>query len=342
MGIASWALGDDNPFSKYVADNRQTLQGAFAGFGQGPTFAAGLGNAALGAQRGTMLDDITRKEAAELAKAEEQTNVTRTWLEQQGYTDLVPLVDAGQAGLAYSEALKRMQPGYGSPDLTADMQNFQFAQQNPDFASFMGGSGEAPQIVETYDPETGQPVKGYMQGTTFVPVGGPKQASARDNPMNATIQKEIFEADESVQAGEAVLGGLTRALELNSVAYDGPFADQRSAASALFGDQGGIATQELKNVVTAQALESLKAVFGGMPTEGERKILLEIQGSVDQPKPVREAIYKRAMAAAERRIAANQAKADALRSGTYFDPGFSQQQAPGGQTSTGLQWSIEP
>lgn len=110
MGIASWALGDDNPFSKYVADNRQTLQGAFAGFGQGPTFAAGLGNAALGAQRGTMLDDITRKGKAEEAKLAEQGNATRSWLEQQGFTDLVPLVDAGQAGLAYGEALKRMQP----------------------------------------------------------------------------------------------------------------------------------------------------------------------------------------------------------------------------------------
>jgi hypothetical protein len=110
MGIASWALGDENPFSKYVADNRQTLQGAFAGFGQGPSFSAGLGNAALGAQRGTMLDDITRQQKVEEAKVAEQTNVTRSWLEQQGFTDLVPLVDAGQADIAYNEALKRMQP----------------------------------------------------------------------------------------------------------------------------------------------------------------------------------------------------------------------------------------
>lgn len=342
MGIASWALGDENPFSKYVADNKNLVRGAFAGFGQGKTFGQGLGNAALYAQQGGMMDDITRKNLAEQAKEEQQLNQTIEYMRSKGWDDLVVRAEAGDMQGAWNEATTRGQPGYGQPNLTADMQNYQFAQENPGFADFMGGSGEAPQIVETYDPETGQPVKGYMQGGQFVPVGGPKQASARDNPMNATIQKEIFEADESVQAGEAVLGGLTRALELNGVAYDGPFADQRSAASALFGDQGGIATQELKNVVTAQALESLKAVFGGMPTEGERKILLEIQGSVDQSKPVREAIYKRAMVAAERRIAANKAKADALRSGTYFDPGFGQQQAPGGQTSTGLQWSIEP
>lgn len=113
MGIASWALGDDNPFAKYVADNKSLVHGAFAGLGQGKTFGQGLGNAALYAQQGGMVDDLVRKDLAEEAKLAEQGNVTRSWLEQQGFTDLVPLVDAGQAGIAYSEALKRMQPKTG-------------------------------------------------------------------------------------------------------------------------------------------------------------------------------------------------------------------------------------
>lgn len=341
MGLADFILGKENPFSQYVADNRQTVKGAFAGFGQGPSFSAGLGNAAMGAQRGALLDDVTRSDTEAEKQRAAQINQTAQFLRAKGAEDLAAAVEGGMTSGA--DAFNSWyQQSTAQPDLTADMQNFQFARQNPEFASFLGGSGEAPTIVETYDQTTGQPVKGYMQGTEFVPVGGPKQASARDNPMNATIQKEIFEADEAVQAGEATISGLTRALELNQVAYDGPFADQRSAAAALFGNQEGIATQELKNVVTAQALESLKAVFGGMPTEGERKILLEIQGSVDQPKPVREAIYRRAMAAAERRMEANRVKAGGLRSGEYFDPGFGGQAAPANQTSSGLQWSIEP
>lgn len=336
-------LGPNNPFQQFVAANRGTLGQIGAGLGSGQNFSAGLAQAAQNMPLGQQQDDAfatAQKAEAERAKA---LNSTIEWMRSAGMNDLVSGVEGGGLDMqtAWQEALKRSAPGYGQPDLTADMQNYQFAQSNPGFADFMGGSQGAPTIVETYDPVSGQPVKGYMRGSEFVPVGGAKAPAARDNPMNSTIQKEIFEADESVQAGEAVLGGLTRALELNNIAYDGPFADQRSAATAMFGDQGGIATQELKNVVTAQALESLKAVFGGMPTEGERKILLEIQGSVDQPKPVREAIYKRAMAAAQRRIAANRAKGVGLRSGEYFDPGFGQQ-APGGQTSTGLQWSIEP
>jgi hypothetical protein len=337
-----WA---SNPWYKAFDDNRSALVSGFAGLGGARPGNIG-GGFAQGFAQGMPLDEQRAERAAEDAQEAQSRNATVEYLKNSGdpkLMELAGLVEAGSisGGEAFTTAW-----GYqnSSPDLTADMQNFQFAQQNPDFAAFINGGGEAPQIVETYDPETGQPVKGYMQGGEFVPVGGVKAPAARDNPMNATIMKEIFEADEALQAGQAVITGLDRALELNNQAYDGPFADQRSYAASLLGDQGGIATQELKNVVTAQALESLKAVFGGMPTEGERKILLEIQGSVDQPKAVRDAIYRRARAAAERRIAENTAKAAALRNGSYFDGGYSAQSgAPAANTtSTGLQWSIEP
>ena len=327
----------NNPLYQTLGSNRNALMQFGAGLASGPTFGQGIANGLSGLSQGSLIDTQLAQQEQEKAQEAEQTNMTKEWLRQRGRDDLIPLVDAGQGMFALQQATAKPED-----TLTADMRNFQFAQDNPDFASFIG-NGNAPQIVETYDETTGQPIKGYMQGGTFVPVGGPKQASARDNPMNSTIQKELFEADEAVQAGQAVLQGLDRALELNPQAYDGPFADQRSYGASLFGEQGGIATQELKNVVTAQALESLKAVFGGMPTEGERKILLEIQGSVDQPKPVREAIYKRARAAAERRIAENARKAAALRSGQYFEGGYSAQTQPAGNvTSTGVQWSIEP
>lgn len=346
MGIAD-QMGWSNPFTQFVGNNRNTLMGFGAGLASGRNFGQGVAAGLQGAQQGNLADTVFAKQEEEKAKQEEMRKRYAETLSSWGgeYADLAEGVLAGgvEPAQAYMTAWERRYTPQAAPDMTADMQNYQFAQQNPGFAEFIGGQGEAPQIVETYDPQTGQPIKGYMQGGRFVPVGGPKAPTARDNPMNATIMKELFEADETVQAGQAVISGLDRALELNNQAYDGPFADQRSYAASLLGDQGGIATQELKNVVTAQALESLKAVFGGMPTEGERKILLEIQGSVDQPKPVREAIYRRARAAAERRIAENAAKAAALRNGQYFDDGYSAQSGPAANvTSTGLQWSLEP
>ena len=84
------------------------------------------------------------------------------------------------------------------------------------------------------------------------------------------------------------------------------------------GGEAGIATEQLNNVIMSQALDQLKATFGAAPTEGERKILLEIQGSIDKAPEVRAALFDRAKQMAQRRIAFNQAKADALRSGQYF------------------------
>jgi hypothetical protein len=327
----------ENPISQWVEPRRNALMGLSAGFLSGDP-----SRAMTGAMQGAQLDQQYSQLQADQAQEAEQTNMTKEWLRQRGRDDLIPLVDAGQGMFALQQATQTPES-----NLTADMQNYQFAQENPGFAAFIGGGNTAkPPAIETrFNTETGQEerVQWNPQTGTWDAFGGVKAQTGRDAPMNSTIQKELFEADEAVQAGQAVLQGLDRALELNPQAYDGPFADQRSYGASLFGEQGGIATQELKNVVTAQALESLKAVFGGMPTEGERKILLEIQGSVDQPKPVREAIYKRARAAAERRIAENARKAAALRSGQYFEGGYSAQTQPAGNvTSTGVQWSIEP
>ena len=71
----------------------------------------------------------------------------------------------------------------------------------------------------------------------------------------------------------------------------------------------------------------------GTPTEGERKILLELQGSVNQPRAVRDAILKRAKVMAIRRIEDNKRKADAIRSGAYFEEGY-------GMPNSGDGWSV--
>lgn len=140
----------------------------------------------------------------------------------------------------------------------------------------------------------------------------------KKTPLSATAQKELFEADEGIQAGESVISALDKALELNDKALSGPGAGTLGKVGSWVGVDSAVATEDLKNIVTAQALENLKATFGGMPTEGERKILLEIQGSVDQAPEVRKGIYERAKALAARRIEFSKKKAAQLRSGEYF------------------------
>jgi hypothetical protein len=312
MGIASWALGDDNPFSKYVADNRQTLQGAFAGFGQGPTFAAGLGNAALGAQRGTMLDDITRSERAEEAKVAEQANATKAFLESKGWTDLIPLLDAGQGATVMQQVSARMQPGYGQT--------------------------EAPKPIEVggvlLDPVTYQPIfdsrgpekppaapSGYQwnpDGTqTFIPGG----------PADPSTQAKTTEAQRRNQQLASVIQPELAAVEQNW----SELASGANQAGGMIPGVGNALTspgyQQASNSLATIAQSYLYSVSGAAATDAEvRKIVDSVT-----PKPFE------SQQSIDAKLARIRQMADAV-----IQAGGGSQQAPGGQTSSGLQWSIEP
>jgi hypothetical protein len=117
---------------------------------------------------------------------------------------------------------------------------------------------------------------------------------------------------------------LEAAKKINKDAYSGYFAKGRAVlASNLPGSTPGAdATINIDNMMTGQALENLKATFGAMPTEGERKILLEMQASVDKTPKQREDIMDRAIAAAKRRSEYAGSKAKSIRSGEYLTEGI--------------------
>lgn len=157
-----------------------------------------------------------------------------------------------------------------------------------------------------------------------IPVSGPTGEPVKaqqPNANNSTVQKAILETDDTVSATKNAITNLKDALKYSATAYDGVGAAQRATARGFFGeDERAVATTMLDNIVTGNALEMLKATFGGAPTEGERAILLQLQGSANLPKAQREAIYTRAIQMAESRLASNQQKSNQLRSGTYFSP----------------------
>lgn len=149
-------------------------------------------------------------------------------------------------------------------------------------------------------------------GSITTPAGKPVK-------LSATAEKELFEADDNIKATESTIGLLKQAKEFNDKAYSGYFAKSRAVArSNLPGEsEQANATIQLDNIMTTQALESLKATFGAAPTEGERKILLDIQASADKTPKQRAEIIDRAVKAAENRMRFNVNKAKSLRSGTY-------------------------
>lgn len=95
MGLVEMFLGKENPFSQYVADNRNKIHGAFAGLGQGANVSAGMGSAALGAQRGGFVDDVATQQRAEEEKRIGQINQTAQFLRAKGAEDLAAAVEGG-------------------------------------------------------------------------------------------------------------------------------------------------------------------------------------------------------------------------------------------------------
>lgn len=139
--------------------------------------------------------------------------------------------------------------------------------------------------------------------------------------LSAQEQKELFEAEDIVNASKSVLLNLSKAKELNNKAYSGFAAGaRRTIARNIPGvgeSEGVTATTEIENLVLSNGLDQLKAIFGGAPTEGERKILLDIQGSINMSPNERAKIWDRAMQAAARRMKTSQEKMDKIRKGAY-------------------------
>jgi hypothetical protein len=149
-------------------------------------------------------------------------------------------------------------------------------------------------------------------------------------PLTATDKKAILEADELVNAGQAVIRSLEDAKKLSPRVNTGYFASGRASIGNALPDalvpdflsskESSEATAIYENLVTGQALGQLKTMFGAAPTEGERKILLELQASVNKPDSVRQEILGRAMAEARKSLEFNRQRAASLRGNEYYKP----------------------
>ena len=189
----------------------------------------------------------------------------------------------------------------------------------------IGEARQREQLAEQYGLKRGTPEFG-----NWVLAG--KLPRDETKPLSVADRSAILKADEAAEASRAVLGTLKDAMALSKKAYEGPTASYRGVLTGTFGNEAGQATTEYDNLVTQNALGQLKATFGAAPTEGERKILLDIQGSSSLPDSLRQKLLQRAYAAAERRITVMDERATQLREGDYYKPNRGQSgQRPQGQ-----------
>ena len=181
------------------------------------------------------------------------------------------------------------------------------------------GQGEQQLAPVANVTSGGQPV--FRVGNkTMLADGTPvTQFDKPPRKLSSTEQKQIFDVEEVITSGKGSISAMQQALQLNDQAYEGSLSGARKMLGQAFAsdDPTYVATESLDNLITKGALESLRATFGGNPTEGERKILLELQASSSKPKAVREQVYRRAIEMAQKRLDLESKRLLGLKSGEY-------------------------
>lgn len=176
------------------------------------------------------------------------------------------------------------------------------------------GAAVAQQNAET------NRIKANKVGTGGVDANGNLVA----RKLEANERTKLFELQEQIDADVGVGNSLKRLNELSDQSYSGLGASFRgTAASRLPGgasNQRANATVLSENITIELALKQLKSTFGAAPTEGERKILMDLQASVDKSPVQKKQIIAAAMRAVAERVRYRKKQQEAIRTGSYAMP----------------------
>lgn len=298
-----------------------------------------LSNPWLSPEQKAVLQTLYQQQEQEEQAAREQ----QIWMQRQQYETEQKRNDPSyQLGLKKTQAeLDQMgQPEYrtltpeereryGIPD--TDQRLYQISRGGK--VDAVGGAGQTINVGNEIDARKAAAAELGLSPDdpryeSFVLTGKfPREDS---QSLTATDKKAILEADEMVAANQSALDALAQAEGLSDKANSGWFAGARASIGNNLPDwmvpdivsspQSSQATTDMDNAIIGQAITQLKTIFGGNPTEGERNILLELQGSSTMPREVRKQVFSRARALAEKRLQFNNDRAADLRGGTYYKP----------------------
>lgn len=132
------------------------------------------------------------------------------------------------------------------------------------------------------------------------------------------------EAEEALTGLDSSITALQKAYKLNPNTFDASLMDK--AQRKLLEETGSKDpkvqnTREMENLLSSGAVEKLKASFGGNPTEGERAILLSLEGLESKSKEERAKIMKNTYIKLKAVRAARQKRLNEITSGLYRNTG---------------------
>ena len=201
----------------------------------------------------------------------------------------------------------------------------------------MEAAAGAPSAPGAATPSEQPPAAGGETRTVTTPGGG--QVSITSTQPRALLPAEIQlreEAETNLGNLRSAENALRDALRLSPQAYAGPAAGARGALVGTLNLDAdtAAATRQFGAIMTEQALSQLRAIFGGNPTEGERKILVDMQAGVNMSRPEREALLNRAIEAVQSRQERAARRLQDVVRGDFgrVQPGFTAPAAPTRQT----------
>lgn len=107
------------------------------------------------------------------------------------------------------------------------------------------------------------------------------QSVEQSKKLSPGETKLLTETEDALSAIDSALANLDKAYKLNPNSFDTSAIDtiQRKALEfAGSTDPKLVNTREIENLLSRGAVGNLRVAFGGNPTEGERKILLDLEG----------------------------------------------------------------
>ena len=143
------------------------------------------------------------------------------------------------------------------------------------------------------------------------------QRAGQMSPTEINLRTETENALTNI---DQAIRDVSEAYRLNPNSYAGGWLDrgQRWLYEVAGSEDPRIVnTRRIDNLLGSQALGSLRAIFGGNPTEGERAILLELQGIGSRSLEERRQIMLRLAEVLEDRKATAQVRLDRILSGGY-------------------------
>ena len=175
-----------------------------------------------------------------------------------------------------------------------------------------------PQLKQ-YRPATPEEAARYGYKTGEIEKGSKKFQPLKGVPLGAKEQDILNNSQQVVEAAAQTAEQLQRAFQLNDQAYSGGMPKVRMAMGRLIGsdDPAYVASEELDNLMGRLALSQLKSTFPGAISDGERKVLTELQGSMSLPRAVRDRIYRNAIPVLQNVIQRNSNRINQIKGGYY-------------------------